>query len=218
MLDTNNNSLHVQIAQITQQNQLLNRQVELLQGRLTETVERLRETETTKSALQQQLTTLQDATTRGGGAILTANNSGLQKLESVQIEGVETKQEGDVLRILVPSDQVFVNGTAQLTSAAVPMAGKIAQAIRNHYPKQIVVIEGHADGASGFVPLQGSKHALTAAQATALFEQFTRSGHLPEKQLRIMAHGATHPRYSNGSVEGQQKNRRMEVVIYPEQF
>jgi outer membrane protein OmpA-like peptidoglycan-associated protein len=35
-------------------------------------------------------------------------------------------------------------------------------------------------------------------------------------QLFVVGHGSNHPIVSNGSPEGKQRNRRVELVVYPE--
>ena len=57
---------------------------------------------------------------------------------------------------------------------------------------------------------------LAAAQATAVFNQLTQRNRLPADQLKILAHGPTQPLASNANTAGQAKNRRIELVIYPE--
>jgi outer membrane protein OmpA-like peptidoglycan-associated protein len=37
-----------------------------------------------------------------------------------------------------------------------------------------------------------------------------------EGQLFIVAHGANHPLVSNATAAGRSRNRRMELVVYPE--
>jgi outer membrane protein OmpA-like peptidoglycan-associated protein len=39
---------------------------------------------------------------------------------------------------------------------------------------------------------------------------------LPPRQLFAAAHGANHPRVANTTADGRFRNRRVEVVIYPE--
>jgi flagellar motor protein MotB len=235
-LDSNNNDLHTQIAQSRQQTQLLRDQVGLLQQQLSDSATQLREAQiaqqeaeqqmqlaqqqaaqTSKEA-EQQIATFQASMQRKVGARITANNSSTAKLTAVNIAGVETRAEGDLIRITIPTDQIFVRGSAQLQTAAYGTLDQAAAAIAKHYSRNIVVIEGHTDNVS----LPGSRftslHALAAGQATAVFEQLTTRNQLPSAQLRIMAQGPAHPLVSNGSVAGQAQNRRIELVVYPECF
>jgi chemotaxis protein MotB len=235
-LDSNNNDLHSQIAQSRQQTQLLRDQVGLLQQQLSDSATQLREaqiaqqeaeqqmqlakqqaTQTTKAA-EQQIATFQASMKSKTGARITANNSATSKLTAVDIPGVESRVDGDLIRLTIPVDQLFVRGSAQLQTAAYGTLDQAAEAISKHYGRNIVVIEGHTDNVS----LPGSRftslHGIATAQATAVFEQLTTRNRLPSGQLRIMGQGPTHPLVSNGSVAGQAQNRRIELVVYPETF
>jgi flagellar motor protein MotB len=88
--------------------------------------------------------------------------------------------------------------------------------LRNHYSRQVIGVEAHTDNA----PLAGSMwrnaHQLTAAQAMAVFEQLSNRHHLIPQQLFVLGHGENYPLASNATPAGQARNRRVEIVIYPE--
>jgi chemotaxis protein MotB len=128
---------------------------------------------------------------------------------------LEVRQEGDVIRIELPADQLFHPGSAQLRVGAYQIISQAATAIARNYPGRIVGIEGYTDGQApggGFT----SNHQLAAAQAMAVFDDMTRRNRFPGKQLFTMAQGANHPRASNATPAGRAKNRRIELVVYPE--
>ena len=54
------------------------------------------------------------------------------------------------------------------------------------------------------------------ARAAAVFDFLTTRTPLKEGQLFIVAHGANHPLVSNATAAGRTRNRRVELVIYPE--
>jgi len=58
---------------------------------------------------------------------------------------------------------------------------------------------------------------LSASQALAVYQHLTANNRIPAKQATTMACGPNFPRVSNGNDEGRAKNRRIELVIYPEQ-
>jgi len=214
-LDADNRDLHAQLARSEQQVQLLKEQVELLQGRLGETANQLREMQVAKQDVEKQVETFQTSTLRGGGAILKANNSLQDSLGLIHIPGAEVRQDGDVIRIELPADQLFQPGTSQLLPSAYNLLDLVANAITRAYPKQVVGIEGYTDNSA----LNGAgSHQLTASQAVAVLDVLQRRNHLPANQLFSVGQGANHPRVSNATAEGRAKNRRLEVVIYPETF
>ena len=92
----------------------------------------------------------------------------------------------------------------------------VADAVSRSYPRQQVAIEGHTD--NSVIGLPGGSQQLSASQALAVYQHFTARNRIPAKQLVTMAYGPNYPRVSNGSPEGQAKNRRIELVVYPEEF
>ena len=213
-LDKNNRDLHTQLAQSRQQVQLMREQVTLLQKQLGETAKRLKNEQLAKSQVEQKYKELQASATRRGGAIITANNSVRQSLRLIQIPGLDVQQDGDAIRIIIPSDQLFSPGTAQLLGSAFPILDGVAGELARNYPHQLIGIEAHTDSA----PVYGgiSNHQLTAAQALAIFDQFTRRNRLPSGQFLLIAQGSIRPVASNGTQEGRKQNRRIELIVYPE--
>jgi flagellar motor protein MotB len=237
-LDTNNSELHAQLAQTEQQNRLLEDQMQLLRQQLNDAATQLstalesqRDTEQrilqAQSDSQQQIASahrdaeqrvsaLQASMQRRGSATITANSSLRRDLTPVSIAGLLVRPDGDVIRVEMPADRIFAPGTAALQDSAVTLIDQVAAAVRQNYPQQTIGIEAHTDRA----PLQGTKwrnpHQLTAAQAMSVFEQFTGRHQFPTQQLFVLGHGANYPVASNATPAGQQRNRRVEIVIYPE--
>ncbi len=214
-LDSDHGDLVGRMAQMEQERQILQDQVRLLQKQLTEVATQLREERLARAETGKQVEILEASTRRRGGATITANTSNQDALPLVDAPGLQLRKDGDVVRIELPADQLFGSGTAQFHQGAYGLLDRAASVIAQNYPQQIVVVEGHTSNA----PTPGgrySNHELAAAQATAVFNQLTQRNHLPEDQLKILAHGPTQPLVSNANTAGQAKNRRVELVIYPE--
>ncbi len=95
------------------------------------------------------------------------------------------------------------------------MADVAAELVRT-YPDQIVGIEGHTDN-DPIVGNQGrNNHELSVARAQAVYDVLVNRTRLQGNQLFIVGHGANHPIVSNATPEGKQRNRRVELVVYPE--
>jgi flagellar motor protein MotB len=215
-LDLSNRDLHTKLAQTEQQTKVFRDQVELLQRQLRDTANQLRETQVARQEAEKHMQTLQTSTRRQGGAMITANNSVRQSLGIVDIPGVEVRQDQDVIRIELPADDLFTAGTVQLLPTAYTHLDRIADAIVRNYPRQRVAIEGHTDSAPEFGTNPTTNHQLSAMQALAVFDLLTRRNRLPARQLFVIGLGANHPRASNATEVGRAKNRRVELVIYPQ--
>lgn len=216
-LDADNQDLQARLASSQQQVAIMKDETKLLKQRLTDTAKQLQDIQLAKQNTDQRLQTLQASTRQRGGATITANNSLQNSLKTVEISNLKVVADGDVIRIRIPSDRLFVQGTGQLQQSASRLLDDVATVIRQNYARQIIVVEGHTDNtpASGMVM---SNHALTSAQAISVFNHLTRSGGLPTRQLRTMAFGDTNPQFSNAYSDGRSLNRRIELVVYPEAF
>ncbi len=133
------------------------------------------------------------------------------------IPGATARLDGGVVRIEIPADKLFEPGTASLLPAGASLLSQAASEVQRVYPGQFVGVEGHTDTE----PLQnanwGSPHQLSVARSSAVFEFFTSRTTLKQGQLFLVAHGPNHPVVSNATAAGRARNRRIELVIYPEQ-
>jgi len=212
-LDADNRDLHTELARTDQQNQLLKQELTLVREQLAKVAGQLRESEVAKLESDRQIETFQASVSRGGGAILKANNSLKDSLQLIQIAGLEVRQDGDVIRIEVPADQLFQPGTLQMVPSAYSLLDQVASSLNRTYPRHKIGVEGYADNSS---VTAGSSHQITSAQASAVVDNLIRRNRVPESQLLAVSHGANHPRASNATPAGRAKNRRIEFVIYPE--
>jgi chemotaxis protein MotB len=215
-LDLNNADLHRQLAQAEQLRQTSQEQVTLLQKQLGEVAQKYRDSQLAQQEAQKQVTALHASTRFRGGAAITANNSVKQSLASINIPSLEIRQDGEVIRIDIPADRLFVPGSAQLQADGLRTLDEVSAAITRSYPRQRIVIEAHTDDASAANPT--AAHSLTATQSQAVFIQLVQRGRLPPRQLSVLAMGDNHPLASNGTPAGKAKNRRVEIVVYPDTF
>lgn len=209
-LDTNNQQLHIQIAQERQRNALFRQQ-------LGDTTKLYNAEKMARQQSEKREAALQASTNYKGGAAISANNSLADSLKAIEMPGLEVRQDGDVIRIDLPSDKLFEPGKNILLPSAAPLLDQVADSIGRNYRKQRIGIEGHTDNASIAAPYS-SNHQLAAAQASAVLERLATSNRLPYRQLHSLSHGANMPRFSNGAPAGRARNRRIELVVYPETF
>jgi len=161
------------------------------------------------------------ATTAGGapGAAASTPSATMRSaVDQLALPDLEPRFDGAVVRIDVPADRLFDRSTANLLPGGAALLTQLAGEIERVYPGHFVGIEGHLDSE----PLQNatwtSPHQLTAARAAAVFDFLTTRTPLREGQLFLVAHGANHPLVSNATAAGRARNRRVEVVVYPERI
>ena len=134
----------------------------------------------------------------------------------LSLPGLETRFDGSVVRIKMPADRLFEDGTANILPGGVALLTQAAEEIERVYPGHFIGIEGHLDTEPLADTSWASPHELTAARATSVFDFFTSRTSLVQSQLFIVAHGANHPAGSNATAAGRARNRRIELVVYPE--
>jgi flagellar motor protein MotB len=215
-LDRDNQELQSMLAQSRQQQQVLEQQIQATQMQLKDTTDRLVAIQTDNDQLRGRTTAMAASVQLRNQAEIRANNTLLRSLTVTNMPGINVRQDGDVIRIELPGDQLFNFGTAQLKPGADGLLRTIAADISQNYPQQLVGIEGHTDGSPSVSPQYPSDQHLAVAQAMAVYDGLTRLGGMPTRQLFVVAHGGSHPVVSNGTEAGRARNRRVEVVIYPE--
>jgi chemotaxis protein MotB len=215
-----NRELTARVAQAEQLLQSEREQKRLIQQQLAEAGNRLKEAVASREELSKQANAMfasQQASAKPvGGATITANNSIRSSLRVADVAGLEVRQEGTTIRVEIPADKLFAPGTMQLLPQSAALLDNIAAAIVRNYPRQLIVIEGHTDSNTNNPQAPATSHQIAAAQSHAVVDYFLSRNLLPASQISSMSFGAFRPRVSNATAQGQAKNRRLEMVIYPD--
>jgi chemotaxis protein MotB len=218
LLDDNNRQLHTQLAQSEQQTQVYRDESELLRKQLADVSQHLESTTVAARAAESRVRGMQASTQLRGGATIQANTNLAQLATRLNLGGAPVEQDGDVVRIIVPSDQLFQPGTAQLQPQATRSLDPIAAQLRSVFPRQRIGIEGYSDNAPLYGGAVATSHQLTSAQASAVLDLLIRRSGMPPQQLFTVAQGANNPRQPNSTAAGRAANRRIELVVYPDTF
>jgi chemotaxis protein MotB len=125
--------------------------------------------------------------------------------------GLKPRLESRGLVVSVPQTILFASGQDQVSSAALPMVGQIAEAIRG-IPNKVTLI-GHADA----VPIHNRRFrdnwALSVARGLSLLDVLNRRYGVPQSRLSVAGDGSYSPREPNDTAENRAANRRVEIVI-----
>lgn len=214
-LDQDNQDLQTQLAQNQRQSKLLQDQVTVLREQLGSTTTQLVQAQQDKQLAERNAQTTVASVKRRTGAAITPNNSLAANLPALNIPGVEVRQDGDVVRFELSADRLFEPGTAQLRPDAPALIDAVAAELERTYPDQIIGVEGHTDN-SPTPPQFSSPNQFTVNQAMAVFDYLSGRSRLKPNQLFLVGHGANHPVVSNATAAGQARNRRVELVVYPD--
>lgn len=118
-------------------------------------------------------------------------------------------------------DRVFFDsGKAEIRPQAYPILEKVAQVIREH-PHRPILIKGHTDNVP-IGPKLKLRYAvnweLSTARAVAILRYLLVKHHLPPEQLIAAGYSKYQPLSNNDTPPGRQRNRRVEIVILPEKL
>jgi len=215
-LDRDNQETNALLAQARQQAKVSEDQLAAVQDQLRGVTSQLAQARAERESTDKRVQTLTASMQRQGGVTINPNNSYLQTLPAFSIPNVFVRRDSDVIRIEVPAASLFDPGSARLRPGAANLIGDVAAEIGRTYPDQIIGVEGHTDS-DPVVGGQGrSNHELSAYQAMAVYDVLASRTRLHSDQLFVVGHGANHPVVSNATFEGKQRNRRIELVIYPD--
>jgi chemotaxis protein MotB len=117
---------------------------------------------------------------------------------------------GDGLLVGFALDCAFAPGSVELSPALERALRELGETL-HHYPHQVVV-EGHCDDAHRPTERFPDAVALSVARALAAAEPLLSRGVEPER-LQVAGYGNERPLTVGGTVEGRQRNRRVEVRI-----
>lgn len=125
---------------------------------------------------------------------------------------VEITKETIILRI--PGQALFKQGGADLSLDSRASLDAVIN-IMNRYPDEKVNIQGHTDDFPISTERFPSNWELSSSRATAVLRYFIDKGAEPER-LTATGYADTFPLFSNDTKAGQQRNRRVEVIIEKE--
>jgi flagellar motor protein MotB len=217
-LDRDNQQTKTLLAQSQQQTRLLEDRLTAVTEQLRSTTAQLAQVQGEKQDVDTKSKALTASLRRQAGVSITPNNSFLQTLPAIRYPEVHVRRDGDVIRIELPGNQLFDPGGARVRPAAMNMIADVAVEIRRTYPDQLLGIEGHTDSDAVTGGQYRTNHELSAARALAVYDVLVSSQRYRPEQLFVVGHGSNHPVVSNGTLEGKQRNRRVELVIYPDRL
>ncbi|MDP9132496.1 MAG: OmpA family protein [Nitrospirota bacterium] len=157
-----------------------------------------------KDALDQQKTSLAEA------------KDDLSKLLQTEVAKghVTMKQLGDQLTLGLATTLVFDSGEAILKPGGVDILHRIGGVLKQ-YPDRSIHVAGHTDN----VPIRGrlakkfqTNVELSQARAESALRALTDGGMTAER-IDAKGHADSRPIASNSTVEGRQKNRRVDIVV-----
>lgn len=147
----------------------------------------------------------------GGGIGYYMDHQEAKLRKQLRGTGVSVEREGDNINLIMPGNITFENNSSGISGEFFPVLDSVALVLEE-YDQTIVAVAGHTDS----VGSHSSNQTLSHKRASSV------AGYLKSKKLlvdrfEIIAFGETQPIAENGSAEGRELNRRVEITLLPVQ-
>ena len=215
-LDRDNQEIEALLAQSRQQRQVFEDQLTAVREQLRGVTAQLAQAREEKESSDRRVQALTASMQRRGSVSITPNNSLLRTLPVINLPEVHVRRDGDVVRVELPGSRLFDSGSARLQPGATELITHAAAQLAATYPDHVLGVEGHTDSD----PVTGrqwrNNHELSVTRAMAVYDTLVNRTRYQAGQLFVVGHGSNHPVVSNATPEGKRRNRRVELVVYPE--
>jgi len=104
------------------------------------------------------------------------------------------------------------SGSADIDTGNQQLLDKIERAI-DIYPRCEVVVEGHTDSSGD----DALNMRLSQERAESVMTFLTVNGHIPRYRISAVGYGATRPIANNKTKAGRDRNRRIDLLIIPDE-
>jgi chemotaxis protein MotB len=142
----------------------------------------------------------------------------MQHLESslakeLKLSGQEVTVRQDPRGLILSFQEgiFFGPGRADFTPEAAKTLDKLSHVlVKSHHP---IRVEGHTDNTPIKTAVFPSNWELSTSRATSIVRYFVEKHHFPPERLSAAGYGEFHPLSNNSTIEGKQKNRRVDIVL-----
>jgi len=192
-----------ELQQLQQAAQQSSNQTALLRDQLTNSHERIEALIKEKDQVTRQQQQIED-----------------QMRAAIQSKDITISELQGKLTVNILDRVLFASGEAELKPEGEHVLAQVASVLNQHTNRQIYVI-GHTDN----VPIRASAFGkypsnweLSTARATAAVRHLTEKAGVDSAQLAAVGYGEFHPIADNSTAEGRARNRRIAIVVLPENF
>ena len=123
--------------------------------------------------------------------------------------GVQVKQNGNSIQLVMASDVTFTTGQAAVRSNFYPALDSVAIVVKK-YNDNTVYIRGYTDNVGGVAYNQ----RLSGARAQSVGQYLISQG-VASKRIYTEGRGESQPIASNATAEGRAMNRRVVITLQP---
>ena len=131
--------------------------------------------------------------------------------ESLANTNVEVERQGNQIKLIMPESVTFATNSAALSGNAMDALNKAAETLVQYHDTTLT-IAGHTDNTGS----DAINEPLSKRRAQSVADYLNRRG-VAASRLSTIGYGSRQPVAGNDTVEGRAKNRRVEILINPDQ-
>ena len=137
-----------------------------------------------------------------------------QLAQGIEDKDVEIKVDKTVVMINLSDKMLYQSGSANLTTRANEVLGKIATIV-NQRPDMEVMVEGYTDNVPISTECIKDNWDLSVKRATAVVRVLQTKYNIDPNRLIAAGRGEFNTLASNSTAEGRSTNRRTRIIILP---
>lgn len=209
-------SMQKQSAQMERSEQAASQAQTLAQQQEAELSKRLAELSDLSNRLEQAELTIKHLSEENQEAEKTQQSLEAEMRKALESKDVTISELKGKLTVNIVDRILFDSGEAELKPEGQALLEQIAGVLSSHTNRQIHVI-GHTDD----VPIRrrfASNWDLSTARATAAVRFLQDKASVDPRRLGALGYGEFHPIAPNTTAEGRARNRRIEIVVLPEEL
>ncbi|MBI1290386.1 OmpA family protein [bacterium] len=177
------------------------------------------EADTLRAAVVAKEAELKEA--RGTLNVLQTSLEGKQqKLQELQTEmqnlNVQLEETSRGLTLTIAESLLYEPGKAELTKDGKKLLGEVATILKDRFPKNEFIIEGHTDNQPIVRSGWRSNWELGAARALTMVHELVDNQGISPSKVSATTFGEFRPSSSNDTTDGRRLNRRAVIVVVPE--
>lgn len=128
---------------------------------------------------------------------------------SMQGTGIDVQRNGDNLTLVMPGNVTFATDSAAISGNFYGTLNNLAQSF-NQYDQSNIEIVGHTDSTGSY------QHNMTLSQRRAQsVADYMRNQGVNGMRMNVRGVGPDQPVADNGTAQGRQQNRRVEINLRP---
>ena len=143
------------------------------------------------------------------GAQMQAQERELRR--SLEGTGVAVTNTGQDIRVILPESVTFRTDSSIVDPSFRPALRAVSESLRQH-PNSTVLVVGHTDS----VGTAAYNMQLSEDRAMAVARELVAFG-TSASRIRVLGRGFQQPIATNATVAGRAQNRRVEIIITPNQ-